>query len=109
MKILIGTYDIAGWMQHYKTGFESLGYKVTTAVSEKPPLFNYEYDYLLGEIANKGRYIRPLKKNQYLQRVIRKVQNKFADRRYEKLIYNLIDEHDLIITLRHAVQDCQEV
>lgn len=100
MKILIGTYDIAGWVQQYKKGFEALGHSVKTAVFRNPDTFYaHNFDVTLDEWYNKGRDSRKLESGQYFDRLVRKIRNKTADNLYRQKIYHLIDEHDLVIVL----------
>lgn len=97
MRILIGTHEIAGWVQQYKKGFEALGHTVTTAIFSKSDFFNYQYDHYLDEYYFKGRITKQIERNQYVQRLIRKIKNSKADSTYRKFIHRLIDDHDLII------------
>jgi hypothetical protein len=97
VKVLIGTYEIAGWVQQYKKGFEALGHSVTTAIYSKSEFFDYEYDHYLNDYYYKGRIVKEVQQHQYLQRLIRKVRNTRVDAAYKKFIHRLIDEHDLII------------
>ena len=100
MKILIGTHEIAGWIQSYKTGFELNGHQVTTAVFEQAGFYNYQYDYNLNEYYHKGRHKKAgIKSHHYLERVKRKIKNRNADSNYRKFITRLIDEHDIIVVM----------
>jgi hypothetical protein len=101
MKILIGTDEIAGWIHHYKNGFENKGHSVTTAVFQKNDFYHYEYDYLLEDIFLKKSDGRKLQSNQYLKRAVRKINNRLINFRYEKFIRRLIDEHDMLVLLWH--------
>lgn len=113
MNILIGTYEIAGWVSQYKEGFEKLGHNVTTAITEKNPFYqDHDYDIYLHSYINQYKFTKKLNRNQYFLRTIRKIQNKTVDllyknhkiksivnASYEKYIFNLIDQHDVIIKI----------
>lgn len=101
MKILIGTENVAGWIQYYKSGFEKRGHSVTTAVFQASSLYQFSYDYILHDLFFANADNRKLKSTQYLQRVIRKARNKWINYRYEKFIKRLIDAHDLLVLLWH--------
>jgi hypothetical protein len=99
MRILIGTENIAGWIQHYKKGFEQKGHAVTTAVYNRNSFYGCEYDYILNDFFLNVENKKEIKKNQYLKRTVRKIKNKVLNWKYEKFILRLIDEHDLLILL----------
>jgi hypothetical protein len=100
MKILIGTFDIAGWVQQFRQGFEASGHSVTSAVfTATGGFYNNRYDINLTELYNKGRYTTNLKRGQYFQRLVRKIKNKRADAAYRKHVFSLIDEHDLVVLM----------
>ncbi len=101
MKILIGTENVAGWIQHYKSGFEKRGHSVTTAVLQTSPFHQFTYDYILNDLFFAKQDQRNLKQSQYLQRFFRKARNKWLNYRYEKFIRGLIDGHDLLVLLWH--------
>jgi hypothetical protein len=101
MKVLIGTYEIAGWIQHYKNGFEKNGHTVTTAVSQKNPFYHCEYTYILNELFFNNADKQKLYSNQMIQRAIRKIKNKWINYKYERFIKDLIDQHDVLFLLWH--------
>ena len=101
MKVLIGTYEIAGWIQHYKNGFEKNGHTVTTAVSQKNPFYHCEYNYILNELFFNNAEKRIFNSNEMIQRAIRKIKNKWINYKYERFIKELIDQHDVLFLLWH--------
>ena len=101
MKILIGTEDVAGWIQQYKSGFESFGHEVTTAVFKKSSFFDVDYEYVFDEMFRYKIDSRQLLRHQFLKRVKRKIKNEWKSRTYKKLIHSLIDKHDVIIQMWH--------
>jgi len=101
MNVLIGSAEIAGWMQHFKSGFEALGHKVETAIFHKHPLYDYTYNYILDELFFRKLDKRELKKQQILQRLIKKIYNIRLYSEYRRFIFNLIDRHDLLLMFWH--------
>ncbi|MGH1366142.1 MAG: glycosyltransferase family protein [Calditrichia bacterium] len=51
MKILIGTTEIAGAFDDYRSGYEACGCKVTTLLSKRVSMFQHvEYDYVMEDM-----------------------------------------------------------
>ena len=101
MRVLIGTDEIAGWIQHYKNGFEKNGHSVTTAVFQKSPFYHCEYNYILNDLFFNNADTRKLNSKQIIQRTIRKITNKWINYKYERFIKELIDQHDVLVLLWH--------
>lgn len=74
MKILIGTEDVAGWIQQYKSGFESFGHEVTTAVFKKSSFFDVDYDYVFDEMFRYKIDSRQLLRHQFLKELSEKLK-----------------------------------
>jgi glycosyltransferase involved in cell wall biosynthesis len=95
MRILLGAYDVAGWMTNLRIGFEKLGHTVTTTTVEKHDFYQYEYSYYLQD--HWPKKVPTIPKHRILRRVKRKLEYRREYDNYKKFVYRLIDEHDILI------------
>jgi glycosyltransferase involved in cell wall biosynthesis len=106
LKFLIGPYDIAGFASAYKKGLEANGHKATTAVALLNDFYDHNYDIDL--IAKQKSFFR-VKHLYGNSKIVAKLQSKLATWRYRKLVYRLIDQHDVILTFWHPfLEGCAE-
>lgn len=99
MRILIGTAEIAGWLNQLRVDLEGLGHKVTTAVQERNPYYKYDYDIYLTEKFDSYRLLKTGISANIFMRIFNKIQNLIAYHFFGKYISRLIDEHDIVIRL----------
>jgi len=97
MKILIGTYNIAGWITEYEFAFKKLGHSVTTTVFIKPDFYGDSCDVNLSKLY--PRDFEKYDKTHLFKRAKRKLKNSINYNLYKAKIKQLINDHDLIILI----------
>ena len=97
MKILIGTENIAGWMNLYKIGFEELGHEVKTAVLSENKFYDHQYDYDLYNLFLRKLNNNNIERYKFISRLIRKLANYFLSIKYCFFIKKIIDDADVVI------------
>lgn len=99
MKVLIGTNNIAGLINQYKSGFESQGHQVTTAVvNDINKFYSFNFDYDLTKLYFENLF-KEINKWHLHRRIIRKFRFEINYFRYKRFVKKLIDDHDLILIL----------
>lgn len=99
MKVLIGTNNIAGLINQYKSGFESQGHQVTTAVvNDINKFYSFNFDYDLTKLYFENLF-KEINKWHLHRRIIRKFRFEINYYRYKRFVKKLIDDHDLILIL----------
>lgn len=110
MKVLIGTEDIAGWIQNYKIGFQKNGHEVTTIVFNHNTFYNHSFDIVISDTYLRKLIPFKLLKKNYLPRLIQRINNKWVLYKYQNFVRKLIDKHDVIVYLwRSFMDDCSDL
>ena len=99
MRILIGTYDVAGWLNQFRLDLEAMGHEVTTAVQTRNPFLDFDYDVNLQERFDRYRLFRTGVSSNLFMRVFNKLQNTIAYHFFGRNLSRLIDDHDMVIRL----------
>jgi hypothetical protein len=110
MKILIGTEDIAGWIQNYKIGFQKNGHEVKTAVFNHNPFYKNSFDIVISEMSLYKINHKIFDKKQLYKRTKQRLFNEWKLIKYKKFIRKLIDDHDVIVYLwRSFLEDFSDL
>jgi hypothetical protein len=101
MRILLGTYDVCGWLSNLGRAFTELGHEVTTAVSEPPLYIRQSYDVFLPELAG-GRPLNEIRPSEGgLHRLVGWMDRNHRQWKYTRSVHSLISRHDLVVKMWH--------
>lgn len=102
MRILLGTFDVCGWLTSLGSAFTELGHEVTSVVSEQDLNFNHSYNAYLTDLAG-GKPLNEvgIHGENGISRAIGWLERSHRRRKYVRNVQDLISRHDIVVKMWH--------